>query len=581
MGNRNIKSLESYVDGPSDAHRRAPSSTLQGVVTASNANCNESVSKGTSCQVANGSITLSRYPLSDMNIFTNASISGVKIVVLAYFLMCDFETNTCGWNDDDANKYIWKKQNGEAQHAQYPNTGPSTDHSTASGSGYYVSLNSRTSVETTAYFIFHNLEIRLSGISCLTFWYHMYIYNANRKEGINVTIGDKLVWTKFGNQGNKWIKAAINLDIRNISNIKFIGFLGRYWGKRMAIDDISLTGGTCEGLINHEEICVDLDDDMSNEIYCPKGYIDLTNYRLSFDPEKNGCSDQYEKTRMRLFQEWKDGVDSQRFIFDLSTDISSKPECFQLREFRIRHTCEVSAKSVSVPAVMNDSSDSETGLVVGLVVAGLLLICVVILIVVLTYKWEWTKRKSKKRSSEEMTILGCQDIALPQTADRSSHMQSVGMYGQSSSSNTNTNKEVQSPAYAVSRDETFADNQTSNGDEYAMVDHIAETSFNETIDSRTGTASTGYESGKPVKDTWNKIDDEDQYALSEEGVYDRSGSNRHKELEDNIYNHAVDTIYDSGSHKRKNEGMEDTYDHFFGHKTENHYDISSTTSTNA
>ncbi|CAC5410592.1 KCTD1_15 [Mytilus coruscus] len=41
---RNIKSLESYVARPSDAQRRALSSTLQGAATARNGNCNESVS---------------------------------------------------------------------------------------------------------------------------------------------------------------------------------------------------------------------------------------------------------------------------------------------------------------------------------------------------------------------------------------------------------------------------------------------------------------------------------------------------------------------------------------------------------
>ncbi|VDI02249.1 Hypothetical predicted protein [Mytilus galloprovincialis] len=73
-GHRNIKSLESYVAGPSDAQRRALSSTLQGVATASNSN--ESVSKGPSCQVSNHVSTISRNPLSDMSIFTNATITG-------------------------------------------------------------------------------------------------------------------------------------------------------------------------------------------------------------------------------------------------------------------------------------------------------------------------------------------------------------------------------------------------------------------------------------------------------------------------------------------------------------------------
>lgn len=94
------------------------------------------------------------------------------------------------------------------------------------------------------------------------------------------------------------------------------------------------------GLINRYKIYQDLDDDMSQEIYCPQGYIDLTNYRLSFEADNNECSDQYEKTKMRLFQEWKGGVDSQTFHFNMSSDISSKPECFQLHAFRIQHTCE-------------------------------------------------------------------------------------------------------------------------------------------------------------------------------------------------------------------------------------------------
>lgn len=115
-------------------------------------------------------------------------------------------------------------------------------------SGYYLYLESSNYVSRTAYYIFNNLDIRLSGNSCLTFWYHMYIYNSYRKEGINVKIDDKIVWTKFGNQDNKWIKAAIDLDTRKISNITFIGFLNYYGGKHIAIDDISLTEGTCEGM---------------------------------------------------------------------------------------------------------------------------------------------------------------------------------------------------------------------------------------------------------------------------------------------------------------------------------------------
>ncbi|VDI01656.1 Hypothetical predicted protein [Mytilus galloprovincialis] len=410
------------------------------------------------------------------------------------------------------------------------------------------------------------------------------------------------------------------------------------------------------GLIIHEEICVDLNKDASTETYCPKGYLDFTNTGLSFDPERNECSEQYRRTRVRLIQECKDEDDeSQTCSLDLSTGISAKPKCFQLYEFRIRHTCErikidstkaqdtttivsditskediiaadesttvvtsvrysgTAKKSTTVSLDIISIEDSGAGLVASLVVAGLFLICLVILIVYLVIRHINRRGSNKKVRNElrENDYIGSQDIALPQTGGRS-NQQHVGMYGQRSSSNTTTNTQInndqhtcsnfethnefQSHPYAARRDETFADNQISNGDEYAMIGPIAETSFSETIHSRTETsdsallseptvtglnrtqlAKTGYEFAKPVLETENKIDDEDQYALSEEGVYDHSRNTRHKELEVNIYNHAVDTIYDSGSHKRNDDEREDTYDHFFGQKTEDDYDITTTT----
>lgn len=84
-----------------------------------------------------------------------------------------------------------------------------------------------------------------------------------------------------------------------------------------------------------------MNDNASTETYCPKGYLDFTNAGLSFDPERNECSEQYKKTKARLIKECKDeDDDSQKCSIDLSTQLSAKPECFQSHEFRIRHTCE-------------------------------------------------------------------------------------------------------------------------------------------------------------------------------------------------------------------------------------------------
>lgn len=73
---------------------------------------------------------------------------------------------------------------------------------------------------------------------------------------------------------------------------------------------------------------------------CPRGYLDFTNPSLSFDPDNEECSDTYNQTKLRILQECRHRNDSQKCSIDLSTDISSHPECFQVYEFRILHTCE-------------------------------------------------------------------------------------------------------------------------------------------------------------------------------------------------------------------------------------------------
>lgn len=87
-------------------------------------------------------------------------------------------------------------------------------------------------------------------------------------------------------------------------------------------------------------MCVNFEEGISKETFCPRGYFDFTNPRLSFDPEKKECSDTYNQTKLRILQECKDRNDSQKCLIDLSFDISSNPECFQVYEFRILHTCE-------------------------------------------------------------------------------------------------------------------------------------------------------------------------------------------------------------------------------------------------
>ncbi|VDI83999.1 Hypothetical predicted protein [Mytilus galloprovincialis] len=225
---------------------------------------------------------------------------------------------------------------------------------------------------------------------------------------------------------------------------------------------------------------------------------------------------------------------------------------------------------------------TSSDLVVGLVIGGLLLVCVVIVIVVLIRRQSLKSRPREtiKNNSGEYDYIDSHDLAFPLSAIHSSHIPNDGKNSYTAS--------------AVRRNTTVSGNSTLGDQTYSIVDQTLESTLNKTRDDGKGTTdsymvldptATGFnrttlpntrsdcEFAKPVIVTGNSIGDEDQYALSEEGCYDHSGNNRHKELEVNIYNHSVDTIYDSGSHKRKGEGREDTYDHFLGQITEDGNDI--------
>lgn len=101
--------------------------------------------------------------------------------------------------------------------------------------------------ERIASFEFHNVELDVPGNYCLTFWYHMYISQYGTEE-LNVKLNDEIVWTKYGKPDNRWEKGTINIHSTNKIYIKFMGILGSSSLNDIAIDDILLTYGTCDGM---------------------------------------------------------------------------------------------------------------------------------------------------------------------------------------------------------------------------------------------------------------------------------------------------------------------------------------------
>ncbi|CAG2192316.1 unnamed protein product [Mytilus edulis] len=158
------------------------------------------------------------------------------------------------------------------------------------------------------------------------------------------------------------------------------------------------------------------------------------------------------------------------------------------------------------------------GIAVGVPVGIIGMICIIVTVVLIRRRC--TRENSDKKFSNFMSnateenYLGQQDIALPQYP-------------------------------------------TNNKVLYSQVQkHDTDTTKNE----------DGQDCSHPSKDT------ESPYALSEEGVYDKTNDRRHVVNDTDMYSRTVDTVYDSAEQHMKEDRKEETYDHFFGEKTEDNYD---------
>ncbi|XP_052069280.1 MAM and LDL-receptor class A domain-containing protein 1-like [Mytilus californianus] len=252
---------------------------------------------------------------------------------------CSFESNACYANTISTieGTYSWFRQKGESL---YSDTGPKTDHTTGSVYGHYMYLDSYNASDGDIAYS-QGPSVNVNEESCLKFWYHMYGTDVGR---LNVTLNKNVIWSDNGDKGDNWNLAKVDIDSQGYLTFEFVGIYGSGIVSDIAVDDILLLPGSCSGLIDHQKICVDLNDGLHAETYCSKDYLDLANFKLLFNPEKTDdyCSSIYYQTKSHLLNECKNRTDSQKCWINLSTDVSSHPECFRLYEIRIHHTCKVS-----------------------------------------------------------------------------------------------------------------------------------------------------------------------------------------------------------------------------------------------
>ncbi|XP_068678752.1 MAM and LDL-receptor class A domain-containing protein 1-like isoform X2 [Montipora foliosa] len=146
---------------------------------------------------------------------------------------CEFEARgMCHWtfcNQDNCCPY-WKLHTGNTSS---PSTGPQGDHT--SGSGNYIYFEASDPAEPGDTSCFSSKVFPPGFCQRLIFWYHMLGSGIGE---LRVIVSGSVVWTKSGEQGDKWSQANIEFQSDQEFQVTFEGVRGPGYRGDIAVDDI-------------------------------------------------------------------------------------------------------------------------------------------------------------------------------------------------------------------------------------------------------------------------------------------------------------------------------------------------------
>ncbi|XP_067330349.1 MAM and LDL-receptor class A domain-containing protein 2 [Channa argus] len=160
--------------------------------------------------------------------------------------LCDFEEGSCNWQQQTSDDFDWVRQSGTTHN---PNTGPDSDHTTNTPTGYYYYVPSSTADRAGQTATMFSPLYPAGKGSCLQLWYHMYgkgmgtlnIYQQSED-------GKKaLIYSQTGDQGRLWRFAQASL-LPRIQTYRIVVESVKAGPTRegdMAFDDVQLTDSQC------------------------------------------------------------------------------------------------------------------------------------------------------------------------------------------------------------------------------------------------------------------------------------------------------------------------------------------------
>ncbi|XP_036360425.1 MAM and LDL-receptor class A domain-containing protein 1-like isoform X2 [Octopus sinensis] len=170
------------------------------------------------------------------------------------FNSCDFDFGLCDWSQDWNDDFDWTRTNGET--LSY-STGPKRDHSTGTGTGYYIyteASSPRKKGENAR--LYSPVIAPTSSNECwIRFFYHM---NGFQMGTLNVytrtsVLGKyKKLWTKTGHVADYWERADVKLTSNQKFQVVFESIIGGF-SSDIALDDITFLPG-CDISNNNEKL---------------------------------------------------------------------------------------------------------------------------------------------------------------------------------------------------------------------------------------------------------------------------------------------------------------------------------------
>ncbi|XP_063053966.1 enteropeptidase [Engraulis encrasicolus] len=160
-------------------------------------------------------------------------------------IQCSFEEGMCFWRQDAEDDDDWLRARGPMLP---PTTGPSGDHTLGNASGFYiVTPGGFGNFEKS--FRLHSLPLAPStGPMCLSFWYHMY---GSEISSLRVWMKTKdtssQLFLKENNYGDHWNYGQVTLNTTADITVVFEARKRNMRGNDVALDDISMSDGECEG----------------------------------------------------------------------------------------------------------------------------------------------------------------------------------------------------------------------------------------------------------------------------------------------------------------------------------------------